>query len=193
MKWCNALNLATAFNHSRLVPTDLGHSVLVLHCSYLVLGTWCRPMFAQRVFKASPPQFKSSAFSGPCPRSKNSLYACTVWALPLRCLCAALILHARCLCATCTLHCAAMRAPCAPPCALPMRCRARCLWAAKHASVRCHARLRALPCALPCAAMRATMLPIVGNMHVFAPVSRVPTASACPTVPPRPRRGAPMA
>ena len=93
--------------------------------------------------------------------------ACTVWALPLRYLCVALTLLVRCLCPAFTLPvrflCAAMRAACA------LQCMALC--AAMHGSVRCHTRL----CALPC----APLFPTVGNMHVFEPVSRVPTASVC--------------
>ena len=136
---------------------------------------------------ASPPQFKPYAISDPCSCSKNSLHVCCLYclgaalALPVRRPHTTCALHARCLCAACTLpmRCHTL------PCALPVRCLARCRCAAMHASVRCHARL----CALPCAPLFST----VGNMHVFEPVSRVPTASFCPAVPPRPRRGAPMA
>ena len=206
MKWCSApLILTTAFNRSRLVPTDLGHPLLVLHCSYSVLGTWCRPMFAQRVFKASPPQFKPYAIS-----------ACMLLVLSGRCPCATCAPPSCCLCAACALPVLRMHTagalpvrshalPC-PPLCTALRASVRCLCAAKHASVRCHARLRALPCALPvrgqaclcalpcappCAAMRA-------SVRCHARLCALPCAplcfrlwatctslSPCPVFPPR--------
>ena len=51
--------------------------------------------------------------------------ACTVWALPLCCLCAALALPVRRLHAACVLLVHRMHAACGLPCALPMRCHAR--------------------------------------------------------------------
>ena len=95
--------------------------------------------------------------------------ACIVWALPLRCLCAALMLPVRCMRTACALH-------------------ARCLCAAMRASLRYHARLFALPCA----PLWLPLYPTVGNKHVLEPMPRVLTASVCPAVPPRPRRDAPM-
>ena len=142
-----------------------------MHCSYSVLGAWCRSHACPKgSFKASPPQSKPYAISDPCPCSKNSLHVLCLHCLgaalvlpvrrPLRCLCAALTLLVRCMCAACAPH-------------------ARCLWAAMRAAY-------ALPCAPP-------VYPTIGNMHVLEPVHRVPTACLCLAVPPRPRRGAPMA
>ena len=95
---------------------------LYAHCSYSLLGAWCRSHACPRgPFKASPPQSKPYAISDPCPCSKNSL--------PVHCL-----------------HCpgAALALPVSRPhdaCAL----HTRCLCAAMCASIRCHSRLYALP------------------------------------------------
>ena len=134
-----------------------------MHCSYSVLGAWCRSHACPKgYFKASPPQSSHmpSVTHARVARTHCMYTACTVWALPLRCLCAALMLAVRCMCAACAPHarcrCVAMRAACALPCALPL-------------------------------------YPTMGNMHVLELVPRVPTACLCLAVPLRPRRGAPIA
>ena len=111
-----------------------------MHCSYSVLGAWCRSHACPKgSFKASPPQSKPYAISDPCSCSKNSLHVrclhClgAALALPVRRPHAACALHVCCLCTACTLPvgcharclCAAMRAAHALPCALPVRCHAR--------------------------------------------------------------------
>ena len=151
-----------------------------MHCSYSVLGAWCRShAYPKGSFKASLPQSKPYAISDPCPCSKDSLHVrclhCLGVALALfvRRPHAACALHARCLCVVCTLPvccharclCVAMRAACALPCALPVRCHAHCLCSAMRAAcvrpcalpVRGHACLCALPCVPLCAAMRASV------------------------------------
>ena len=92
------------------------------------------PMLALKGLSRHPhlsPSHMPSVTHARVARTHCMYAACTVWALPLRCLCAALTLPVRYMCATCAPHArcqwAAMRVACALPCALPVRCHARCL------------------------------------------------------------------
>ena len=131
--------------------------------------------------------------------------ACTVWALPLRYLCAALMLFVRSMRAACAPHahcrCTARAQPCA---AMPAS--VHCLTRLCALPVRGQACLCALPCAPPCAAMRAAgarpSMPLCAAMRAsvrcHAHLCALPCAplcfrlwatctslSPCPVFPPR--------
>ena len=150
-----------------------------MHCSYSVLGAWCR--------SHSRP---CGSFEAPQPHLNRVPLSASVRVASMPCLDAACTLFEHCLWRC---PCAALRRLQAPMCyrytvlrclALPVHC-------------------LALPCACPCAALRVPVHCLARACALFVsyhrqPICRgahasFPTACLCLVVPPRPRRGAPMA